>query len=121
MAGVNMSFVAKPELAERVREIARTDGVSPSQAVARAATVGALVPTAARRALRFILEAGDAEAEEELAAALSRAIAKVSAGVLDRKLAAQAALREGEPPSEEELMERAVQAVAAYRRRSSAA
>jgi hypothetical protein len=49
VAGVTVSFVADPPLAARVKAIARADGVTPSQAAARAAAVGTLIPPSARR------------------------------------------------------------------------
>jgi plasmid stabilization system protein ParE len=48
MAGTTVSFVADRGLVERVQEIAKADGVSQSQAAARASAFGALLPSASR-------------------------------------------------------------------------
>ncbi len=90
MAGITVSFVAEPPLAARVKDIARSDGVTPSQAAARAVALGALLPPAARRTLRFILAEGGDEARERLTALLSKAIAQVGNAVVEQQLLARA-------------------------------
>jgi hypothetical protein len=117
MAGVTVSFVAEPELAARVKEAARIDGVSQSQAAARAAASGVLLSTAARRNLRFALEQGGAEAQRDLAAALSRAALQVANAVLKRQLLERAA---GEPPPEADILNEAEAAVRRYQARPGA-
>jgi hypothetical protein len=115
-AGKTVSFIAEPVLEERVAEIARADGVTRSQAAARTAALGALPPTAARRAARFILEEGDEEAKRQLSTALAKAIARTSNALLERTLLAQAKTRGQAPAATEEQLEaQAVDAVAAYR------
>src|SRR5260221_3184961 len=86
MAGTTVSFVADPKLAARIKEIAQSDGITQSQAAARALAFGALLPTAARRALRSVLEEGGEEAQKELAVVIAKAIGQVSNRVLERQL-----------------------------------
>jgi len=119
VAGVTVSFVAEPGLAARVREVARVDGVTQSQAAARAVAVGVLLPPAARRSLRLVMEEGGVEDQNELAAELSRAVNIVAHGVLDRQLKELARARGGEPPSEEEILEEATNAVRRYAERKA--
>ena len=118
MAGVTVSFVADPKLAARVKEIARSDGVTPSQAAARASALGALLPPAARRMLRFILEEGGDEAQQQLAAVMAKAIAQVGNMVVERQLLARAQALGLDPSweTEEELADEAARAVAEHRR-----
>ncbi len=111
MAGVTVSFVAEPELAARVKEAARIDGVSQNQAAARAAASGVLLSAAARRNLRFALEQGGVEAQRELAAALSRAVTQVANLVLKRQLLEQARASGREPATEAEILDEASDAV----------
>ncbi len=68
MAGTTVSFIADPKLAARVKEIARSDGVTQSQAAARAAALGALLSPAARRTLRFVLDQGGEDARNAVEA-----------------------------------------------------
>ena len=118
MAGITVSFIADPKLAARVKEIARSDGVTQSQAAARAAALGAMLPMVARRTLRFVLEEGGEEAQKHLASAMAKAIAQVGNSVIERQLLA----RSREPGlvqddgSEEEDAIRAVNAVRDYRK-----
>jgi hypothetical protein len=114
MAGVTVSFVADPALAARVKDIARADGITPSQAAARASALGTLVPAAARRTLRFILAEGGEAAQRDLATLITRAIAQVGNQVLERRLLAEA--RPDAAVSEDAIAAEAVQAVADYRR-----
>lgn len=114
MPGVTLSFVADPALAARVRDIARSDGVTQSQAAARASAVGALLPASARRSLRFLLQDGGDQAQRDLAALLTRAIAQAANAAIERQLLAAAPT--AAPESEEALAEQAVRAVADYRR-----
>jgi hypothetical protein len=118
MAGTAVSFIADPTLATRLKEIARSDGVTQSQAAARVAALGALLPPAARRTLRFVLAEGGEEAREQLAAAVAKAIAQVGNVVIERQLLARApALAAGsDRESEEELADRASRAVGDIRR-----
>ncbi len=111
MAGVTMSFVADPELAAKVKEAARIDGVSQSQAAARAVASGVLLSAGARRNLRFALEEGGVDAQRALATELSRAVVQVANDVLTRKLMERARLKDGEPPSEDDIQEEANAAV----------
>jgi len=111
MAGVTVSFVAEPGLVARVKEAARIDGVTQSQAAARAAASGVLLSPAARRSLRFALEEGGAEAQRDLATALSRAVTLVANAVLKRKLLERAQATGAGPSSEEEILEEASRAV----------
>jgi hypothetical protein len=121
MAGRTVSFIADPSLEERVAEIARADGVTRSQAAARASAFGTLLPTAARRAGRFVLEEGDDEAQRQLTAGIAKAIARASNVLLERRLLAQAEVRgRTSNETEEQLEARAVGAVAAYRKESRA-
>ena len=116
MAGRIVSFVADPILEERVAEIARADGVTRSQAAARASAIGTLLSTAARRAARFVVEEGDEEAQKHLTAGIAKAIARTSNHLLERKVLAQSkALGQVTDETEEQLSDRAVAAVAAYR------
>jgi hypothetical protein len=108
MPGTTVSFIADAKLAARVKEIAKSDGVTQSQAAARASALGALLSPAARRTLRFVLDLG---------VALAKAIAQVGNSVLERQLLArsQAAGSSLDAQSEEADARRAVDAVAAYR------
>lgn len=118
MAGTTVSFIADPKLAARVEDIARSDGVTRSQAAARASALGALLPPAARRTLRFVLAEGGDEAQKQLTIALAKAIAQVGNSVVERQLLARS--REAgliqDDGSEEEGALRAVDAVRDYRR-----
>ena len=118
MAGVTVSFVADPALADRVREIARSDGVTPSQAAARASALGALLPASARRTLRFILTEGDSEDQRQLAVLLAKAIGHIGNSVLERQLLETAHARglSGEEETEADIDWEAVQSVKDYRR-----
>jgi hypothetical protein len=118
MAGVTVSFVADPALADRVREIARSDGVTPSQAAARAAALGTLLPASARRTLRFILTEGREEDQRQLALLVTKAIGQVGNMVLERQLleSARGSGLSGEEETEEAIERDAVQAVDDYRR-----
>lgn len=115
MAGVTMSFVASSDLAAQMKEIARIDGVSASQAAARAAALGAMLPASARRMFRRILNEGDAEAQRELAGLVARAVAQAGQAFVQRQLLRQA---EGggaaDLMTEEALAEEAVRAVEGY-------
>ena len=113
MAGTTVSFIADPKLAARVKEIARSDGVTQSQAAARAAALGALLSPAARRTLRFVLDQGGEDAQRQLAVAVAKAIAQVSNAVIERQLLARSGAAGG---NEEGDAREAVDAVAAYRR-----
>jgi hypothetical protein len=116
-AGVNLSFVAEPELAERVKEAARIDGVSQSQALARAATSGVLLSAAARRNLRFALDQGGAAARHDLSTALSRAVTQVANAVIKAQLQAQATASGVVPPAEQDILHEAVDAVRRHTKR----
>jgi hypothetical protein len=118
MAGVTVSFVADPILADRIREIARSDGVTPSQAAARASALGALLPASARRTLRFILTEGGSEEQRQLAVLMAKAIGQVGSVVLERQLleSAQAKGPGGEEETGEDIDRKAVQAVKDYHR-----
>lgn len=118
MAGVTVSFVADPILADRVREIARSDGVTPSQAAARAAGLGALLPATARRTLRFILTEGGGEDQRQLAVLMAKAIGQIGSIVLERQLLDSARTRglSGQGETERETAREAVQAVKDHRR-----
>jgi len=118
MAGVTLSFVADPALVARVKDIARTDGLTQSQATARASALGVLLPASARRTLRFVLAEGGDEAQQQLAMLMTKAIAHVGNTVLERQLLARAngpGMELG-TETEEDLAAQAVQAVADYRR-----
>lgn len=121
MAGTTVSFVADPKLAERVKEIARSDGITQSQAAARASTLGALLPPAARKSFRFVLEEGGDEAQRQLAMAMTKAIAQVANTVLEKQLLARARDLglDAKAETEEAVAAKAVQAVADYRREIS--
>ena len=117
MAGTTVSFIADPKLAARVKEIARSDGVTQSQAAARASALGALLSPAARRTLRFVLEEGGEEAQKQLAVAIAKAIAQVGNSVIERQLLARS--RETglvQDDSDEDDAKRAVDAVKDYRK-----
>ena len=114
MAGTTVSFVADPKLAARVKEIARSDGVTQSQAAARASALGALLPPAARRTLLFVLNEGGEEGQRQLGVALAKAVAQVGNAVLERQLLARSQA-EG-LGSEEEDAQASVEAVATHRR-----
>jgi hypothetical protein len=118
VAGVTVSFVADPVLAARVRQIAQSDGITASQAAARASALGALLPASARRTLRFVLAEGGEDAQRQLAVLMTKAIAQVGNLVVERRLLASAQERglvsEGE--TEEDLAEQSVRAVADYGR-----
>jgi hypothetical protein len=115
--------VADPALAARVKEIARSDGVTPSQAAARATALGTLLPASARRTLRFLLTEGDDDAQNQLAVLMTKAIAQVGNAVLERQLLARAQALEpdADRETEEDLAEQAVTAVADYHRKQQAA
>ncbi len=118
MPGTTVSFVADPTLAARVREIARSDGITQSQAAARASALGALLPPAARRTFRFIMEEGGEDAQQLLAVVMTRAIAQIGNNVLEQQLLARAS-RLGVDQTEDteaDISHQAVDAVAAYRR-----
>jgi hypothetical protein len=120
MAGTTVSFVADLKLAERVKEIARSDGITQSQAAARASALGALLPPAARKSFRLVLEEGGDEAQRLLAVAMTKAIAQVANTVLEKQLLARAkSLGLDSRETEEAVAARAVQAVADYRREIS--
>lgn len=127
MAGTTVSFIADAALTARIREIARSDGVTQSQAAARASALGALLPPAARRTLRFVMDEGGDDARHQLSAVLAKAIAQVGNQVLKRQLLAHASTaglaREnarsaflGSTETEEELAQVAVEAVADHHR-----
>lgn len=127
MAGTTVSFIADAALTARIREIARSDGVTQSQAAARASALGALLPPAARRTLRFVMDEGGDDARKQLSAVLAKAIAQVGNQVLERQLLARAdaagLAREnarsaflGSTEIEEELARLAVEAIADHRR-----
>jgi hypothetical protein len=118
VAGVTVSFVADPVLADRIREIARSDGVTPSQAAARASALGALLPASARRTLRFILTEGGGEDQRQLAVLMAKAIGQVGSVVLERQLleSARAGAPGGAEETEQEIDREAVRAVKDYRR-----
>ncbi len=118
MAGTTVSFIADPKLAARIKEIARSDGVTQSQAAARASALGAMLSPAARRTLRFVVEEGGEEAQRQLEVALAKAIAQVGNSVLERRLLARdrGAGAAGDGGGEEDDTRRAVAAVAEYRR-----
>ena len=127
MAGTTVSFIADAALTARIREIARSDGVTQSQAAARASALGALLPPAARRTLRFVMDEGGDDARHQLSAVLAKAIAQVGNQVLERQLLAHASTaglaREnarsaflGSTETEEELAQVAVEAVADHHR-----
>jgi hypothetical protein len=111
VAGVNVSFVAEPELADRVNEAARIDGVSRSQAAARAAASGVLLSAAARRSLLFTLGQGGPEARQELSIALSRAVTQVANSVIKRQLLEKALASGAGPSTEQDILDEAVAAV----------
>ncbi len=121
MAGTTVSFVADPKLAERVKEIARSDGITQSQAAARASALGALLPPAARKSFRFVLEEGGDEAQRQLATAMTKAIAQIANTVLEQQLLARARNLglDGTQETEEAIAAKAVKAVADYRREIS--
>ena len=118
MAGTTISFVADPNLAARIKDIAKSDGVTQSQAAARASALGTLLSPAARRTLRFVLGEGGEDGQRRLAVALAKAIAQVGHSVLEQQLLArsQAAGLPLHGDSEEEDARRAVDAVAQYRK-----
>jgi hypothetical protein len=118
MAGVTLSFVADAALVARVKDIARSDGITASQAAARTSALGALLPTAARGTLRFLLTEGGVEAERQLATLVTKAIGRVGNTVLERQLLARAQALGVDPgaQSDEDLADQAVQVVEAYRR-----
>lgn len=118
MAGVTVSFVADPALADRVKEIARSDGVTPSQAAARASALGSLLPASARQTFRFILTEGGEEDQRQLAVLMAKAIGQVANMVLERQLLESARGKglSGEEETGEVIEREAVQAVNDYRR-----
>lgn len=118
VAGVTLSFVAGPALAARVKDIARSDGITPSQAAARASALGALLPAAARRTLRFVLTEGGDDAQRQLAALMTKAIAQVGNMVLERQLLAEVEKLgvSSCAESDQDLADQAVRAVEDYRR-----
>ena len=118
MAGTTVSFIADPKLAARVKEIARSDGVTQSQAAARASALGALLSPAARRTLRFILQEGGEDAQKQLATAIAKAIAQIGNSVIERQLLARSrktgSLQDDD--SEEDDARKAVDAIKDYRK-----
>ena len=117
MAGTTVSFIADAALTARIREIARSDGVTQSQAAARASALGALLPPAARRTLRFVMDEGGDDARQQLAAVLAKAIAQVGNQVLEQQLLARAdAAGVAATETEEELDQLAVEAVGDHHR-----
>jgi hypothetical protein len=110
-----------PDLALRVREAARIDGISQSQAAARAVSCGVLLSPAARRNLRFLLAEGGPDAERDLADALSRAVAQVANDAIKKQLLDQARKAGTEPPAEAAILDEAAAAVRRHRNRQSAA
>ena len=121
MAGTTVSFIADSKLAARVKEIARSDGITQSQAAARASALGTLLPPAARRTLRFIMDEGGEEAQQQLAILIARAIGQVGNAVIERQLLSRAQALGLDPETEEELADRAAEAVADHRRQHTAA
>lgn len=119
MAGVSMSFVADPSLAAQMKEIARIDGISTSQAAARASAFGALVPAAARRTLRRVMEEGDDAVRQELVAQISQAIGRAGQLTVERRLLNTAIGLHGDRPesTEEELAAEAVRLVESVERK----
>jgi hypothetical protein len=118
MAGSTLSFVADPRLVARVKEIARSDGVTQSQAAARASALGALLPPGARKTFRYVLEEGGEEAQKQLAAAIAKAVARVGNAMLERQLLAHAeaaGLPSGDE-GEDDIARLSVEAVAENRR-----
>lgn len=117
MAGRTVSFVADAGLVQRIHEIARADGITPSQAAARASLLGTLLPASARRALRFVLAEGGEDARRQLTVQMTKIIAQISNMVLERQLLerAQALGVNADAETEEELAEQAVRAVSDYR------
>src|SRR4051812_33787593 len=97
MAGVNMSFVVAPEVAERLQSAARADGVTPSRATSLAVILGAFLPAHARRLLRFIVEEGGDEAVRDLQDRVTRAISAVGNSVLERQMLERARERGARP------------------------
>lgn len=122
MAGETLSFVASPRLTARIRDIARSDGVTPSKAAARAAALGAMLPAAARRTLRFVLTEGDEDARKQLTDLVTKAVAQVGNATIERQLLAQAQKLgpHAGVETEDELAEQSVRAVADYRREQAA-
>jgi hypothetical protein len=120
MAGVTVSFVADPDLAERVKQIARSDGVTASQAAARASALGTLLPASARRTLRFILAEGGEDAQQQLRVLMARAIAQVGNMVIERQLLARAQTLDLGDEDEADIAAQAVRAVADYRHQQAA-
>ena len=117
MAGTTVSFIADPALAARIREIARSDGVTQSQAAARASALGTLLPPAARRTLRFVMDEGGDDARRHLSAVLAKAGAQVGNQVLERQLLARAdAAGLASVETEEELDQLAAEAVGDHHR-----
>jgi len=118
MAGVTLSFVANPALVGRVKDIAGSDGITPSQAAARASALGALLAASARRTLRFVLTEGGDDAQRQLAELLTKAIAQVGNRVLERQRLARAAALgvDAGAATDEALADQAVRAVEDYRR-----
>ncbi len=117
MAGTTVSFIADAALTARIREIARSDGVTQSQAAARASALGALLPPAARRTFRFVIDEGGDDARRQLSAVLAKAIAQVGNQLLERQLLARASVAGlASTETEEELARLAVEAVADHHR-----
>jgi hypothetical protein len=77
----------------------------------RAVASGVLLSAGARRNLRFALEEGGVDAQRALPTELSRAVVQVANDVLTRKLMERARLKDGEPPSEDDIQEEANAAV----------
>lgn len=123
MAGVNISFVVAPEVAERLQSAARADGVTASRATSLAIIPGAFLPAHARRLLRFIVEEGGEDAVRELQEGVTRAISLVGNAVLERQLRDRARQR-GAPAAdttEEADAADAVELVRQVRRQRAAA
>src|SRR5277367_2554029 len=123
MAGINMSFVVAPEVAERLQSAARVDGVTPSRATSLAVILGAFLPAHARRLLRFIVEEGGDEAVRDLQDRVTRAISVVGNSVLERQLLERAQERGALPADtteEEDAAESAELVRQARRKRTEA-
>lgn len=116
-AGVTVSFVAPPELVARLQSIASADGVSASKAASMAVMVGLLLTAPARRTFRFVQNEGGQEACLQLRDRISRAVAAVGSGVLERQLLAHGAQQaEQAELSEDKMAAEAVAVVRQHRR-----
>lgn len=123
MAGEHLSFVADPALVKKVREIAHADGTTASQAAARAAALGAMLPASARRTLQTILRDGNEEVRSALVALLARAVAQAGNMMVEQQLLAAARERgvQAGPEDDETLALEAVRAVEEHRNGQRAA